>query len=100
MVTHDIHDLPLSEWGELPTVLEGSVVEVEIVCAHPFGLGIKVLALNAYGHVNAPEATDGHYTVEVASTWIGDVRSASVLGVSPGRQPTLTIRPSRVPSSC
>jgi hypothetical protein len=75
VVTQDIHDLPASEWGELPAVLEGSVVEVRIVCVHTFGLGVKVLAHGAYGHVNAPEVTDGRYTVEAASNWIGEVRA-------------------------
>lgn len=97
--TEDIHDLPPSQWGVLDPELVGTVVEVRILCVHPFGVGVHLTAQGAYGHVNAPRVTDDRFTVDDASRHIGEVRRGLVLAVEPGRQPTLTIRPSEVPDS-
>jgi hypothetical protein len=79
--------------------LVGCVVEVRILCVHAFGVGVELIPDGAYGHVNAPRVTDDRFTVEEASEHIGEIRRALVLSVPPGRQPTLTIRPSEVPES-
>src|SRR6476660_2119809 len=95
----DIHEVPPPQWGALDPKLIGRVVEVQIVCVHPFGVGVRLTAEGAYGHVNPPRVTDGRFTVEEASRHIGDVRKGLILSVEPGRQPTLTIRPSEIPDS-
>lgn len=94
---HDLHDLPLSEWGRLDESLVGSVVEVEIVCAHSFGVGVRLLGEDFYGHVNSPRVTDGRYELGEALRLVGKRRSALVLAVAPGRQSTLSLRPSDIP---
>lgn len=93
----DIHDLPPERWGELSPELPGSVVEVRIVCVHAFGVGVELTSHQAYGHVNPPRVTDGHFTVEETARHIGEIRRALVLAADPGRQPTLTLRPSDIP---
>jgi hypothetical protein len=98
VVGRDIHDLPLFQWGELGSDLVGSVVEVRIVCVHAFGVGVELIAQGSYGHVNPPRVTDGRFTVEEASKHIGELRKALVMAVTPGRQPTLTLRPSEIPT--
>lgn len=95
----DIHDLPVSEWGEIGSDLVGSVVDARILCVHPFGVGVELIGQRAYGHVNPPRVTDGRFTVEEATRCIGEVRRALVLAAEPGRQPTLTIRPSQIPAA-
>ena len=95
----DIHDMPSSQWGTLGSELVGCVVEIRILCVHPFGVGVYLTAQDAYAHVNVPRVTDGRFTVAEASRHIGEVRRALILSVEPGRQPTLTIRPSEVPNS-
>ena len=100
MVGHqDIHDLPVSQWGEVSPELVGHVVEVRILCVHPFGVGVQLTPDGAYGHVNPPRVSDGQFSVEGLSGNIGEVRRALVLSAPPGRQPTLTIRPSEVPEA-
>lgn len=79
--------------------LVGQVVEVRIVCVHAFGLGVRMVSLDVYGHVNAPHVTDGRFTVADFARHLGATRSARVLAVAPGRQPTLTVRPSEVPGT-
>lgn len=90
----DVHELPPSQWGKLDSDLIGSIVEVRILCVHPFGVGVELIAHRAYGHVNPPRVTDGRFTVEETARHIGEVRHARLLAADPGRQPTLTIRPS------
>jgi len=94
----DIHDIPVAEWGELPKSLIGQVVDVEILCVHPFGVGVRVVAADSYGHVNAPHVTDGLFTVEEASKEIGSQQKAVVLAAPVGWQPTLSLRQSEIPS--
>ena len=79
--TPDIHDLPLSRWGVMDPGLAGRVIDVRIVCVHPFGVGVRMSSHDVYGHVNAHHVTDTRFTVE------------------PGRQPTLSIRPSEIPEA-
>jgi len=98
MVGHqDIHDLPVSQWGEVSPELVGHVVDVRILCVHPFGVGVQLIPDGAYGHVNAPRVSDDQFTVEGFSASIGEARRALILSASPGRQPNLTIRPSEIP---
>ncbi|WP_147455063.1 hypothetical protein [Saccharothrix australiensis] len=95
----DIHDLPLSQWGQMSADLVGRVVEVRILCVHAFGVGVELTAQGVYGHVNSPRVTDGRFTIEETAKRIGEVKKALVLAVDPGRQPTLTLRPSEIPAS-
>jgi hypothetical protein len=92
----DIHDLPLPQWGQMSTDLVGRVVEVRILCVHAFGVGVELTAQGAYGHVNPPRVTDDRFTIEEMAKHIGEVRRAVVLAADPGRQPTLTLRPSEI----
>ena len=95
----DIHDLPLSQWGQVGNELVGRMVEARILCVHAFGVGVEMTAQGAYGHVNPPRVTDGRFTIEETAKHIGEVRRAVVLAADPGRQPTLTLRPSEIPTS-
>ncbi|MFI2616586.1 hypothetical protein [Streptomyces sp. NPDC018584] len=95
----DIHDLPVSEWGEISPDLVGGIVDARILCVHPFGVGVELIAHGAYGHVNPPRVTDGRFTIEEAEKYIGEVRRALVVAADPGRQPTLTLRPSQIPAA-
>jgi hypothetical protein len=98
MTARDIHERPLSEWGELRSELIGQVVDVEIVCAHGYGMGVKLVGEDCYGHVNPPEATDGSVASAELSQEVGKLRRAIVLAAEPGRQPTLSLRtPDAVP---
>jgi hypothetical protein len=94
----DIHDIPPPQWPELKAGLVGTVVEVKILCAHTFGVGVELTAHGAYGHVNPHNISDGDITLEEVSKCIGELRKALVLGAIPGRQPTLTLRPSEIPA--
>ncbi|PPK63763.1 hypothetical protein V5P93_005632 [Actinokineospora auranticolor] len=93
----DIHDLPVSRWGHMSA--EGTVVEVRVVCAHHFGLGVQLTTNGAYGHIDVPRVSDGRVTTEDLIDHIGQIRRALVLMVDPGRQPKLTIRRSDVPET-
>jgi hypothetical protein len=95
----DIHDLPVSQWGEIDSDLVGSTVDARIVCVHPFGVGVELIAQRAYGHVNPPRVTDDRFTIEEVARHIGEVRRALVLAADPGRQPTLTLQPSQIPAA-
>jgi ribosomal protein S1 len=97
VIQGDIHDLPVGMWGELREELVGCVVEVEVVCVHPFGVGVRISGENCYGHVNSPQVTDGRFTVDEASMEIGHTKPARVISAQPGRQPTLTLRSSEFP---
>lgn len=79
--------------------LAGRVIEVRIVCVHPFGVGVRMSSHDVYGHVNAPQVTDTRFTVDEFASHIGETRTALVLAVEPGRQPTLSIRPSEIPEA-
>lgn len=95
----DIHDLPLSEWGQMGPEMVECVVEVRILCVHAFGVGVELTAQRTYGHVNPPRVTDDGFTVEETSHHVGEVRRALVLAADPGRQPKLTLRPSEIPTA-
>lgn len=94
----DIHDLPLSQWGQVGNELVGRTVEARILCVHVFGVGVELTVQGAYGHVNPPRVTDGRFTIEEMAKHIGEVRRAVVLAADPDRQPTLTLRPSEIPT--
>lgn len=94
----DIHELSLDQWGEIDSALVGSVVEVRILCVHAFGVGVRLQSSEAYGHVNPPQVTDGRFTVENEVESIGELRKAVILDATPGRQPRLTLRLSKVNS--
>ncbi|MEL3947657.1 MULTISPECIES: hypothetical protein [Streptomyces] len=95
----DVHDLPLSRWGRMSPDLVGHVVEVRILCVHAFGVGVELLDQGSYGHVNPPRVTDDRFTIDDMACHIGEVRRAAVLAADPGRQPTLTLRPSEIPAA-
>lgn len=97
--SRDIHDLPVSEWGQIVPELVGGVVEVRIICVHAFGVGVELTAQGAYGHVNPPHIPDDRFTVEEMSHHVGEVRRALVLAADLGRQPRLTLRPSEIPTA-
>jgi predicted RNA-binding protein with RPS1 domain len=90
----DIHGIPATQWGELDADLVGTVVEVRIVCAHAFGVGVELTAHRASGHVDIPSIKDGYVTLEIISEYVGELRKALLLAADPGRQPKLTLRPS------
>ncbi|GAA3634399.1 hypothetical protein GCM10022223_60910 [Kineosporia mesophila] len=93
----DIHELTPDRWGGLSPDLLGALVEVRIVCAHAYGLGVRLTSHGEpYGHVNIPEMADGRYPERMGSELVGAIRQARVVAVEVGRQPTLTLRPSRV----
>lgn len=48
----DMHQAGSAEPAVLP---RGEVVDAEVVCHHPFGLGLHLPAHGAYAHVNVPE---------------------------------------------
>lgn len=95
----DIHELPVSKWRQMGPDLVGSVAEVRILCVHPFGVDVELTTQGSYGHVNPYRVTDGCFTVEEMAHHLGEVRQAVVLAADPGRQPTLTLRPSEIPAS-
>lgn len=83
----DIHDIPVSQWGQVGAGLAGQVVEARILCVHAFGVGVELIDLSAYGHVNPPRVTDGGFTVEETSKHIGEVKRAVVLAADPVDNP-------------
>jgi hypothetical protein len=93
----DIHDLPASDWGVIPGEAIGEVVVVEVLCAHPYGLGVRIVGYETYGHVNSPRVADGYYELATGQRLIGRSLPARVLAAGEiGRQTTLTLRPSDV----
>ncbi|MCU1680181.1 MAG: hypothetical protein JWQ81_920 [Amycolatopsis sp.] len=39
-------------------ITPGETVHAEVVCHHPFGLGLYLLDYDTYGHVNIPNVAD------------------------------------------
>lgn len=88
----DIHELPVSEWGDISETAPGSIVNVTVLCAHVFGLGVAIEGTAGFGHVNSPRVTDGRYTMEIGFELVGKTVPARLLAVNSGRQPTLSLR--------
>ncbi|WP_434743241.1 hypothetical protein [Micromonospora sp. SH-82] len=79
--------------------LVGRTVDVRILCVHAFGVGVELTVNGAYGHVNPPRVSDDRFTVEETAKHLGEIWKAVVLAADPGRQPTLTLRPSEIATS-
>ena len=76
----------------------GEVVRGEVVCHHPFGLGLYLPDHDSYGHVNIPEVSDVVVHGPNEFPPIGTQGSARVLGPSGGTdQLTLTLRTPATP---
>jgi hypothetical protein len=90
---HDKQHAPIAE-VEIPA---GSVVEVTVVCHHPFGLGVWVEEHDQFGHVNVPTILDGPIRDFEDYPRIGGRRRAVVLGYSGSSQLRLSTKPSDIP---
>lgn len=79
---------------EMLSLSAGQIVEAEVICHHPFGLGLYLPDCGAYAHVNIPEVSDSvvHGPAEFPS--IGSKVRARSFGPSarPGRPPSMSLR--------
>ena len=74
---------------------EGLRVRAQVVCHHPFGIGLFVEAHDQYGHVDVPQITDGRIDGPEDYPPIGTEVDARVLAYSAGRQLRLRLRVDR-----
>ncbi|WP_410622978.1 hypothetical protein [Amycolatopsis sp. cmx-8-4] len=51
----DMHKAGSAEFFVLPA---GEVADSEVICHHPFGLGLYLPEYDAYAHVNIPEVSE------------------------------------------
>jgi predicted RNA-binding protein with RPS1 domain len=85
----DMHRVGAVEPVELPA---GETVRAEVVCHHPFGLGLYLPDHDTYGNVNATEVDgpDVHGPEDFPP--VGSEVTARVLGLSGPRQLGLSLR--------
>jgi hypothetical protein len=85
---HNEHDIkPFS----LPA---DEIVQAEVICHDPFGLGLYLPDYEAYAHVNIPEVSDTAVDGPAEFPPIGSKVRARSFGPSarPGRPPSMSLR--------
>lgn len=92
--SRDIHELSLSEWGQVDGSSVGLIVVATVLCAHPYGLGIDIREIGAFGHVNSPRVSDDGYSLDIGRALVGKVVAVRVLAADRDQQATLTLRAS------
>jgi hypothetical protein len=86
----DMHSAGSAEAFVLPA---GQVVDAEVICHHPFGLGLYLPEYDAYAHVNIPEVSDAVAHGPEEFPPIGSsVRARSFGPSGEGRQLTMSLR--------
>lgn len=84
----DMHRAGAVEPVALPA---GEIVRAEVVCHHPFGLGLYLLDHDTYGNVNATEVAEADVHGPEDFPPVGGKVTARVLGLSGPRQLGLSL---------
>ena len=78
----------------------GTEVEAEVVCGHPFGMGLYVRSAQQYGHVDAPNVSDNFIAGPSDYPSVGSKLRAVVLGYSGSGQLRMSTRLKDLPGYC